>query len=362
MSKKHGRIRLKTLSPVFIGSGSELKKTEYFLDRAERKAYVLNTSRFFRFLIEHNLQDSYERFIMGGSKNSFNEWVKYQNQISVKDIKELSDYSLDIGEADIRHSDIKTFVKDSYGEVYIPGSGLKGALRTIILQELIRNGKLPDHIRENITEEVFSRERKFNRKAFLRRGNSGVEGLLQRKNTINETDIVDKWMSGIRISDSDIISKTDLILCEKEDYRPDGKKAFSKIPILRECLKPGVEIDFSFSINDNFPYSMNDITEMIKSGFEKYQQEYLGSYSGRIEYPECVLPLGGGVGFVSKTLIYSIYPKRQAVKVAREILQKQFWKHKHKTDEKISPRMRKMTHYQGKLFDMGLCTFSWGID
>ena len=337
MSKKHGRIKLKTLAPVFIGSGNELKKTEYFLDRAERKAYILNTSRFFRFLIEHNLQDSYERFILEGTKNSFNEWVKYQNQISVKDIKGLSDYCLDIGEADIRHSDIKTFVKDSYGEVYIPGSSLKGALRTVILQELIRKGKLPDYIREIITEEVFSRERKSKGGAFLRKEASNVERLLQRKTIKQETEIVDKWMSGIRISDSDIISKSALILCAKEDYSPDGKKAFSKNLILRECLKPGVEINFPFSINDNFPYSMNDITEMIKSGFDKYQREYLASYCGRIEYPECVLPLGGGVGFVSKTLIYSIYPKRQAVKVAREILQKQFGKHKHKTDEKSLP-------------------------
>lgn len=360
MSTQHGVITLKTVSPVFVGSGDELKKTEYFLDRKAGKAYILDTFKFFRLMVNKNLEKSYEKFILNPEKKSLQNWFfDHREEISFKEILKVCKYSLDISGVDIRKSGIKTFMKDAYGFSYIPGSSLKGAIRTVLLHSMIKSGKLPDTVSSSITQETFAKEARFNRNRFLQTQSKGVEKLLESR-IEGEKDAVRKMMSGLRISDSHVIPNEALVLCEKEDYGISGRKAASKIPILRECIKPGTEIKFEFTLDHTkLPFSMNEITAMVSDYFLDYQRLYLNSFQIKKNYQGCILCMGGGAGFISKTLIYSIYPKSQAVKVSRQILNKQFSKHNHWKDDKISPRMRKMTHYQEDVYDMGLCDFSW---
>lgn len=363
MRWQKGTIILKTVSPVFIGAGDgrEIKKTEYYLNRREGKAYILNTSKFFRFLMKKNLQNSYQDYILKSEKHSLSNWLlEHKEQISYKDIMSFCDYSLDIGDIDIRYSTIKSFVKDSYGEPYIPGCSLKGAIRTVVLHSLLKDNNSCNVFRGNINSQLFDKNYRFKKTIFLKEEAGTIEALLQTKEKNGSDLITHKWMTGLRISDSHVIPKTNLCLCAKEDYSANGRMAVSKIPVLRECLKPGTEVQFSFLIDkDKFPYSIEDIASMIHIFFQDYEKKYLNSFGRKIEYPECVLCLGGGVGYVSKTLTYSLYQKEEAIKVSRTILEKQFPKHKHCQDSKISPRMRKMTHYNNTLYDMGLCAFSY---
>lgn len=363
MSIQRGIIKLKAVTPVFIGSGQELKKTEYILDRAEGKAYILDVEKFFRYLLQKNLQKSYEDFILNPGKKSLKDWMtEHRTQIKHQDIKDFCAYSLDIGNLDMRRSGIKTFLKDRYGQAYIPGSSLKGALRTVFLYNKIKNGELENNVKETISRNAFSKER-LPRRKFLKSAAENVEELLEETKTIGDEQIIKKMMSGLSISDSNSIESSNLVLCEKEDYGISGKKAGSKIPILRECLKPGTEITFEFSLNsEKFPFTMEETTEMICDFFQNYQSVYLNMFPMKVDYPDCVLCLGGGVGFISKTLLYGIYDTKDAIRVTKEILNKQFSKHNHLQDKKVSPRMRKMTHFQGQLYDMGLCTFTWKND
>ena len=360
MSIQRGIIKLKAVTPVFIGSGQELKKTEYILDRAEGKAYILDVEKFFRYLLQKNLQESYEDFILDPGKKSLKDWMtEHRTQIKRQDIKRFCAYSLDIGNLDMRRSGIKTFLKDGYGQAYIPGSSLKGALRTVLLYNKIQNGELENNVKEAISRNVFSKE-KFSRRRFLKSAAENVEELLEETKTIGDEQVIKKMMSGLSISDSHSIESSNLVLCEKEDYGISGKKAGSRIPILRECLKPGTEIIFEFSLNsEKFPFTMEETTKMICDFFQNYQSVYLNMFPEKADYPDCVLCLGGGVGFISKTLLYGIYDTKDAIRVTKEILNKQFPKHNHLQDKKVSPRMRKMTHFQGQLYDMGLCTFMW---
>ena len=71
------------------------------------------------------------------------------------------------------------------------------------------------------------------------------------------------------------------------------------------------------------------------------------------------LILGGGAGYVSKTVTYNLYPEReQALALAGRIMVKQFPRHGHAKDaavHKAAPHTLKTTMYKGQYYQMGRC-------
>lgn len=68
-------------------------------------------------------------------KVDFAAWLQ-RERIPRKVWEEWTDYKLDSTDAvsDTRSKvEIQTYIKDPYGMVYIPGSSLKGAIRTTLL-------------------------------------------------------------------------------------------------------------------------------------------------------------------------------------------------------------------------------------
>ena len=72
--------------------------------------------------------------------------------------------------------------------------------------------------------------------------------------------------------------------------------------------------------------------------------------------------LGGGAGFVSKTIIYHLFGAEAGVAVAEKIFkdtlpQKVFDSHGHRNDSRygVSPHILKCTRLNGKRFQMGMC-------
>ena len=71
--------------------------------------------------------------------------------------------------------------------------------------------------------------------------------------------------------------------------------------------------------------------------------------------------LGGGSGFVSKTVIYSLLGEREGVQAVKDIFDKTYVpkEHKHYKDCRlgVSPHVLKCTKYCGKTYMMGQCKF-----
>ena len=66
-----------------------------------------------------------------------------ENKVKVEDYQQFADYEIyDVNEIIENRSlkGIQQFVKDNMGYPYIPGSSLKGAIRTAILTEKLRVG------------------------------------------------------------------------------------------------------------------------------------------------------------------------------------------------------------------------------
>ena len=148
-----------------------------------------------------------------------------------------------------------------------------------------------------------------------------------------------------------------MTLSQKIDYTLECKE--KELPLLRECIIPGTDIEFEVSIDSTVcPYDMKDIINVLNS-FQEDCYQYFYSRFRRGTKEKNVVWLGGGCGFLSKTVIYPMFGK-DAVKVVdniyRNTLGSSYVKHKHTRDLslKLSPHVCKCTRYQGKLYDMGM--------
>ena len=178
--------------------------------------------------------------------------------------------------------------------------------------------------------------------------------------TEKSKDAVNDIMSGIIISDSKPLSNEDMILCQKWEYHIDGSS--KTLNLLRECVKPGTVIKTSMKVDE----SINQITsEKIMEAVKKFYQFYYSVFQSKYPiadqmFDETVF-LGGGSGFVSKTVIYSLLGEREGVQAVQDIFDKTYVpkEHKHYKDCRlgVSPHVLKCTKYCGKTYMMGQCKF-----
>jgi CRISPR-associated protein Csm5 len=71
-----------------------------------------------------------------------------------------------------------------------------------------------------------------------------------------------------------------------------------------------------------------------------------------------MLRVGGGIGFVSKTAMYSLFGRQEGIASVSKILHYLFNEHFHNNNKDSSPRYVKTALYDDKYMEMGLCDIS----
>ncbi|MEY8319961.1 type III-A CRISPR-associated RAMP protein Csm5 [Lachnospiraceae bacterium 46-61] len=351
------KVVLETFSPVYIGSGEEIGKKEYIYDSADKKVYVPNMKKMCTFFSKKGLLEKYEQYLLEDRRDFF-IWLK-SNNIHKKDYIPWIDYSMDSGDAAFEQKGKKgilTCMKDSYGCPYVPGSSLKGVLRTVLLATDILENKQKYAIVSNSVEKTPLQGRRS-----LKRESEEVEGIfynILNRDEKNKFNAVNDIMTGLRISDSKPLSCDDIVLCQKIDVTPDGKE--NKLPILRECIKPKTIIEFDMEIDQTlFKITPQQILHSVNVFLDCYNT--LFAHSFKRNYKKDSLFIGGGVGFMSKTVLHQILidnPKR--VKRVSNVIDASLGTKKHQNDEKlgVSPHMIKMTYCNEKKYSYGVCKIS----
>ena len=143
-------FEIECLSPVHIGSGDKLTAAEYIFDEKARQVYFVDQAQWIQFLFRKKLTDEFSRYIERtaeqlGRKGPFQgqllwDWLT-QKGIRPDEIRNLAGT---IGHVHTNNplidrrsvNDIARNVTDAFGSVYIPGSSIKGALRTGALNKL----------------------------------------------------------------------------------------------------------------------------------------------------------------------------------------------------------------------------------
>ena len=363
---QHYTMKLTALAPIHIGSGRMIGKKEYIQHGISAPVMIPDQSRMFHGICLLHKEKAFEDFMLNSSnRGSLDEWLT-QQRIDKTRIQKWISYSLDAGDAFIRTNGaestpkgIRCFYKDAYGMPYIPGSSLKGLIRTALLVSEVK--RRPEEYGRSLQELEDAAPRGEQKRSYLASQTKRIETrafhTLERPKT-KTADAVNSVMSGLIVGDSREIRVSQLTLCQKIDYSLGHKE--KPLPILREALKPGTEVLFDLTIDTQvLPYSIEDIMEALDA-FQKDCYEYFYRRFGRGRDAEGIVWLGGGAGFLSKTILYSLYGDR-AVKITNQVyrstMSPQIYRNHHHEDDiglGIAPHVCKCTRYQGKLYDMGM--------
>lgn len=129
---------------------------------------------------------------------------------------------------------------------------------------------------------------------------------------------------------------------------------------MRECIKPETVIKATITIDKTLcTLSPEDIMESVEIFYGTYYDVFQKKFSGTGRAADNTVFLGGGSGFVSKTIVYALYGEQEAIHITKDIFEKTNVprEHKHGIDPRlgVSPHILKCTHYRGKEYMMGQC-------
>ncbi len=370
------KMSLTTLSPIFIGSGEELNKSMYVYNN--REIMIIDERKLIKeLLLREGLYESFLNGCYSGNLNLTNFLEKHLNGYKDMDIYKYKIMSYSDVKTNLKFNNINTFIKSSNGKPYIPGSSIKGAIRTAIIYGEIMNNK---NKYNNIFKDIVNYRNKYN------------EGYIV-DNISNHFNIKNIFKN-IAVSDTNDINIENLCICKRYDISTHIEVGH-ELPIYMELLKPCLKFNFlltlysSFSINDlskyfnNFyDYNMNDNTlySNYLSIINVFRDKAVNNPHNLYLNYDNMIPnifIGGVNGFLTKSVIYSIrktkndnneiisksqiidyvkkYLDRKFVKIDRES-KKRILQHNHtKIDEKISPRTLRLVKYQNSYIALGMC-------
>ena len=140
-------LTLKTQSPLFVGSGRKIGKREYIYSPNQGCVKILNMELFFDYMLRHDLVRQFEKFMLSSNSSLLDFWTRdchlaedWLEHPKLMGDKPLVQYRLAVTEDVAGYNgtkEIHQFQRDAYGRAYIPGSSLKGALRTAWLVHLL---------------------------------------------------------------------------------------------------------------------------------------------------------------------------------------------------------------------------------
>lgn len=332
MTIKNYEVVIKTLGPVHIGSGQVMKKQDYIYDFYNSKVYMINGNKLVKFLKRKNLLDTYQNFLRYPPKNPRENGLKdYLDAQNVKqsEWKAFVSYSEKVNQGkkygNIRPkplNDLHLMIRDGQNKVYLPGSSIKGAIKT---------------------------------------------ALVSKYDNEKNKDIYSK----IKVSDSEPIDESHLAIYQKIDINKSEKP----MPLYRECVDVDTEIKFKLTIEDEI-YSINEIEQSIRDFYKNYYDKWLVGFKetkgGRRFALEGGMPdvlnqnilfLGAGAGFVSKTTHYQLKSREQAKRDSFKELTKKFRRTYGKMKEIPSnvPVALKGTTNQSRRtsYQQGMCKISF---
>ncbi len=304
------KLKLITQSPVFIGSGEKITTIDYFQEGNE--IYVVDFDEFLKIYYEvaggnyKKCSEELTRFI---KKNLYNGKLKNKELFYRKEIRDeirkrkayiRKIYSDNIEGRDIQ---INEFI-NSAGRPYIPGSSIKGAIRTAIIYYILKKNA-------NIRNQLF---KEIDRTLYHKGLGEIVEKVLYG---LDSKDKSKDLLKGLQITDSEFIN--DVKVKYVKSWSLSTWK--SKVPMNLECVDADVAISAEMNINENllkhskvedefFKISKENILSAIKEfcqdlidheikKTERYKE--IQNFYSRL-YDDHYIILGGYASFLSKTV------------------------------------------------------------
>ncbi len=129
-------VILEVISPIHIGTREgSLRNTDFIIHKG--KAYIIDENKFCAFLLTYNLIDDFVDSVSSGFR-SIAEYLKGKNLKDMdKIIRSITLRSISIHGGENRMGNFRPFLRDARGQVFIPGTSIKGTLRTGFLHGIL---------------------------------------------------------------------------------------------------------------------------------------------------------------------------------------------------------------------------------
>ncbi|SDN98480.1 CRISPR type III-A/MTUBE-associated RAMP protein Csm5 [Desulfonauticus submarinus] len=264
------RYRLKVLSPVHVGYGDVYEPTNFVVDAQKKELLVLNIDKFLLNLPGEELKQfssicklgtSYALVKLYQFMSNQLDFVKSHSEIIVRKIKLVSGF--------VEHfNKVKNLSKDKLNELnkfsinslsynpnnnlpIIPGSSIKGAIRTAIL----------NYYQDRADKKVI-------KEAHYKKKSTVLE-----KQILKFKDATDDILKRIKVSDFVPIGEVKTKVVYAVNRKKDGRRASGPYQIF-EIIEPGAEFEGSISIikglDNKAPIDLSfpKLEQIIESFFE----------------------------------------------------------------------------------------------
>ena len=285
------QFSLLAMAPIHIGSGEKYTSREFIYEKGY--FYFSDMGKFYNRMVEKGYDQKFERFLQETKPNARNNrLISFldDNRISNRDFGgyRIVETGLEI-EKNNRDSKLGTinevakFIRDPFGSPYIPGSSLKGAIRTILMNTN------PDWNNKNAVD-FRGRGPKENKKMIPWGAKKGQE--------------FNDLFNAIRVSDSKPFNNEQIILVQKWDYSAKSLTA-KPLPLYREAIVPLTRINFTITTTTKEAgILIEELGQRAQAFYKEYKEFFLSDFPENkiqlnLQYP---IYLGAGSGAWTKTL------------------------------------------------------------
>ena len=379
----HAQLLLTVVSPTNIGGHEKLTTKDYMYNYDAGEVYLLNNYEWFRFLARHNKLAEFEAYMQDEmvrpNGRTMYDWAK--NAIGVSQLTKdtLGSAIGSIMKSSIYNkghknslNDITPQIRGANGDVYIPGSSIKGVIDSAIISHMLRNNKV---FRSNVQRELRKvldvYKRKNARSLFKDIFKMVNLAILKHIHVLTNNEgkpfkgILASAFRGVSVSDAMPIGviKTEVLKKEDSCVEEDGTHDIS---VHRECILPDQQFSFTLTLDTAMTKeigitSINQVLDILQEDFDA-THKLLASKFKKVN-PSIFKALepanayiGSNTGFVQKTIIMAAFTddEKTGIDIIRAILDVNLQKAEHdRKDTVMAPRAIKLVKWNGNYYEMG---------
>lgn len=297
------KINATVITPISIGNGSELSPyKDYFIDND--KVHYIDENKLSQLVAKDPaLMDTYVEGVanMDGNRSNFDLKGFVQNHLSINPL-DIVRKSIEFQGNSNAKLPINEAMKTPTGRPYIPGSSLKGAIKTALvytdLEKTDYGNKWKVDFFRQLERIHFNR---YPKESFFR---------TQLKNQLNELENKLKHKAEIQNKQTNLIER--LTVSDSTTLEHDNLSVIdlerTKIPVRREALKVGS--NFQFEINSPiddwslFQEKLNRFASIADKSKEKLYNLIENSFDNQTD--EAYLAIGFGKGVYLNSILVSL--------------------------------------------------------
>lgn len=379
----HTQLSLTIVSPTNIGGPETLTTKDYMYNYDAGEVYLLNNYEWFRFLACHNKLAEFEIYMQNEmvrpNGRTMYDWAK--NTIGASQLTKdvLGPAIGSIMKSSIYNegrknslNDITPQIRGANGEVYIPGSSIKGVIDSAIISHMLRNNKaFRSNVQRELRKVLDVYKRKNARSLFKDIFKMVNQAIIKHIHVLTNNEgkplkgILASAFRGISVSDAMPIEaiKTEILKKEDSCLDEDGTHAIS---VHRECILPNQKFSFTVTLDTAMTKeigitSINQVLTILQEDFDA-THKLLSSKFKKVS-PSIFKALepanayiGSNTGFIQKTIIMAAFTddEKTGIDIIRAILDMNFKDAKHDTKDKfMAPRAIKLVKWNGNYYEMG---------